>query len=217
MKFTGSESKFLERSRIALNNAESHPEIKAALAEVGVDEEKFAEGWAVYIKAKETWELNNNEKSETRLASLSYSKSYSELEMKFKRHRDLTLILCKRDPDTLIQLGVKGSFPKKYNEFFDMVKLFYTAISNNTLVQTKLRIIKLTPEVASACLDDLEEILSHRAEFDREMGESQAATVSKNAALHELADWMDEFDTLAEIALYDTPQSLEVLGVLVKS
>lgn len=212
-----SESKFLERVRIALTNAESHPEIKAALAEFGVNDAKFTEGWQVYQLAKDAWEFNKKEESETRLVSNSYHTVYGELEMKFKKHRDLTQILCKKDPDTLIQLGVKGRFPSKYNEFFDKIKLFYTSINTNTAIQAKLAILKLTPEIAAACLADLDSLLKLRADFDREMGESQAATVSKNAALHNLSEWMDDFDTLAKIALYDTPQRLEVLGVLVKS
>ncbi|MGZ2369276.1 hypothetical protein ACXR6G_05790 [Ancylomarina sp. YFZ004] len=217
MTFIRSESKFLERVRIALTNAESHPEIKAALAEYGVDDAKFTEGWQVFNLAKASWELNKAEESETRLLSNSYHTVYGELEMKFKRHRDLTQILCKKDPDTLIQLGVKGAFPSKYNEFFDQVKLFYTSLNTNAAIQTKLAILKLTPEIAAACLADLDSLLKLRADFDREMGESQAATVSKNAVLNDLSEWMDDFDTLAKIALYDTPQRLEVLGVLVKS
>lgn len=71
--------------------------------------------------------------------------------------------------------------------------------------------------MAVVCLAELDALLALRADFDREMGESQEATVSKNVALHNLSEWMDEFDTLAKIALYDTPQRLEVLGVLVKS
>lgn len=212
-----SESKFLERSRIALTNAETHPEIKAALATFGVDEAKYAEGWQVYNKAKERWELNQEEESETRLASNAYHHAFGNLEMKFKRHRDLVLILSKKDPDTLIQLGIRGRFPYRYNDFFDKCKLFYSVVKSNTDIQAKMAVIKLTPELATECLAELETLLTLRADFDREMGESQAATVSKNQALHELSEWMDDFDTLAKIALYDTPQQLEVLGILVKS
>ncbi len=217
MVFIRSESKFLERTRTALTNAQTHPQIKAALAEFGIDEAKFTEGWLFYDNGRETWELNQKEESETRVASNTYSKAFNQLEMTFKRHRELTLILCKKDPDTLIYLGVKGNFPLQYNEFFDKVKLFYTTITTNPAVQAKLAIIKLTPEVATEYLAELDNLLAHRAEFDKEMGESQATTVIKNAKLHELSEWMDEFDTIAKIALYDTPQQLEVLGVLVKS
>lgn len=217
MKFSGSESKFLERSRIALSNAELHPDIKVALIPFGVDEAKFAEGWGVYNKAKSIWELNTKEEAETSVASNAYNNVYSELEAKFKRHRDLTRILCTKDPDTQIKLGVTGYFPSKYNEFFDKVKLFYTTLAGDTVIQTKLELIKLTPEIAATCLAELNTLLTLRSEFDKEMGESQAATVSKNVALNELNDWMDDFDILAKLALYDTPQRLEVLGLLVKS
>lgn len=217
MNSSRSESKILERIRIALTNAESHAEIKAVLAEYGIDEPKFTEGWQKYHVAKSTWELNLKEESETRLASNSYHTTYAALEMKFKRHRDLTQILCKKDPDTLIQLGIKGRFPSKYNEFFDKTKLFYSSLSTDTVIQAKLAILKLTPELAISCLAELDILLKLRADFDREMGESQAATVSKNASLHELIDWMDDFDTLAKIAFYDTPQRLEILGIFVKS
>lgn len=217
MKFSGSESKFLERSRIALSNAELHPDIKVALIPFGVDEAKFAEGWGVYNKAKSIWELNTKEEAETSVASNAYNNVYSELEAKFKRHRDLTRILCTKDPDTQIKLGVTGYFPSKYNEFFDKVKLFYTTLAGDAVIQTKLELIKLTPEIAATCLAELNTLLTLRSEFDKEMGESQAATVSKNVALNELSDWMDDFDILAKLALYDTPQRLEVLGLLVKS
>ncbi|WP_372645614.1 hypothetical protein [Ancylomarina sp.] len=217
MTFIRSESKFLERTHTALTNAQTDPQIKAALAEFGIDETKYAEGWGKYDKGKETWELNQKEELETRVASHTYSTTYSILEMTFRRHRELTQILCKKDPDTLIHLGVKGRFPIKYNEFFDKVKLFYTTINTNPAVQAKLALIKLTPELATECLAELDTLLTHRSEFDKEMGESQAATVTKNADLHELSEWMDDFDTLAKIALYDTPQRLEILGVLVKS
>ena len=212
-----SESKFLERSRIALTNAESNPEIKTALATMGFDEAKYAEGWQVYNNAKERWELNKQEQTETRVVANSYHAAYSGLEMKFKRHRDLALILFKKDPDALLQLGVKGRFPTRYNDFFDKCKLFYTVINSNTEMQPRLSLIKLTPELATSCLAELDTLLAHRAEFDREMGESQVSTVSKNAALYELSEWMDEFDILSRIALYDTPQHLEVLGMLVRS
>ncbi|BAX81017.1 hypothetical protein [Labilibaculum antarcticum] len=212
-----SESKFFERVRIALTNAESHSEIRAALIEYGVNETFIAEGWQVFNRAKETWERNKMEVSETRLSSNTYHNAYTELEMKFKRHRDLSLILCKRDPDMQILLGLKGRFPVAYNKFFDNVKLYYTSIITIPEVQTKMGVIKITPEVATSQLTELDHLLTLRADYDKEKGESQDATVSKNAGLHELSEWMDNFDILAEIALYDKPQRLEVLGLLVRS
>lgn len=215
LNLSTSESKFLEGSRITLTNAEANSEIKAMIAELGYDETKIAEGWQFYNNAKSAWELNKKESTETRLASNAYHTKFSDLQLTFKRYRDLSLILCKNDPDILIQLGVQGRFPAKYNEFFDKVGLFYTEARDNANVQGKLVLIKITPEVATNCLAELEELLKLRADFDKEMGESQTTTVSKNQALSDLIEWMDNFEIILKVVLYDQPQYMEILGIKV--
>lgn len=208
-----SESKFFEQARISLTNAQTNTEVKNALAEYNYGDEKINEGWQIFNAAKTAWEMNQSEDTETKMASNAYHNAYGALELKYKRHRDLSRILCKKDPEILILLGLKGKLPTVYNEFFDRVKLFYNQISSNTQVQEKLAAIKITPEVASECLTELEALLELRAKFDMEMGESQAATVSKNTAILELSEWMDDFEGMAKIALYDQPEILEVLGM----
>lgn len=212
-----SESKFLERSRIALTNAETHTEIKPLLASFGMDAPKIAAGWVVYNNAKNSWESNQKEDAETNLASNVYKVAYDELQSLFKRHRDQCLIFFKKRPDFLIKLGVKGSFPVKYNEFFDKSKEFYTAIQKNTDIQEQLLLCKITPEIVTDCLSKHQSLLALRAIYDKESGESQVSTQSKNADLLNLKVWMEDFDIIAKIALYDNPQLLEVLGILVRS
>lgn len=211
------EAKFLERARVALTNAESHEQIKPLLASFGVDDTKIAEGWAVYEKAKTSWENNQKESTDTGLARNKYFNAYGELESLFKRHRDQSLIFFKKLPDFLILLGVKGRFPKNYTDFFDKTKQFYTAVQAHPEIQEKLTLCKITPEVVSDCMVKHQELLTIRAEYEKENGESQASTKSKNADLIDLKEWMDDFDTLSKIALFDNPQLLEVLGIFVRS
>jgi len=63
-------------------------------------------------------------------------------------------------------------------------------------------------------IDDLNDA---RAEYLREIGESQDATKAKNAAFSTIDDWMSEFYAIAEIGLEDNPQLLEALGKTVRS
>ncbi|MBN2669912.1 MAG: hypothetical protein JXR60_11890 [Bacteroidales bacterium] len=207
----------MERSRIALTNASEHAEINPTLTSFGMDATKLAEGVEVYNNAKLVWELNQKEDSETEIASNSYKASFNELKSIFKRHRDYVLIFFKKQPDVLSSLGVKGRFPAKYNQFFDKVKQFYGTIQSNVLLQTELDKIKITSVIVADCLAKLNTLLTERAKYDKELGESQDATKSKDAALMELKEWMDDFDAIAKIALYDQPQLLEVLGIFVRS
>jgi hypothetical protein len=211
------ESKFLERSRVALTNAQSDTTIKPLLAEYGMDDEKIAEGWGIYNTTKTTWEQNKKETAETKIASNTYREEYDQMRILFKEHRDKTLIFFKKQPAILIRLGVEGRFPDNYRDFFDKTKLFYQTILENEEVQQKTSLIKITPEVATEALAKHESLLARRAEYDKEFGESQEATKSKNAALIELKEWMDDFDSIAKVALYNQPQLLEVLGIFVRS
>jgi hypothetical protein len=211
------ESKFLERSRTALSNAQSHTEIAPALSSFGMAEEQLSVGSQIYNNAQAEWEANKKEDSESKVAKNSYKAVYNDLEALFKRHRDWVLIFFKKHPDILVKLGVKGRFPNSYNTFFDKVKLFYSTIQSDSAIQSELSKIKITPELATECLSKLDTLYDERANYVKELGESQASTKSKNAALLELKDWMDDFDATAKVALYDKPQLLEVLGIFVRS
>ena len=211
------ESKFLEQSRTALTNAKSEPAIKAALNEYTMTDEKLAAGEALYNKAYSIWQANTRENAETREAATDYKQQYAELQALFSMHRDKVKILFERDPDVLIKLGVKGRFPVKYNEFFDKVRLFYSTLKIDTDLMAKLVILKITDADVDNALNLLDELLAKRSEYDREMAESQVSTQTKNEALLNLKEWMDEFYTIAKIAFYDQPQKLEALGGFVRN
>ena len=212
-----SESKFFELVRIKLTNAETHNEIKDALASYGMDSTKIAEGKQVLNTSKDLWEQNKGVDAEIKIASNTYKKSYAELSTEFKRHREHTIIFFKKQPEILVRLGVKGFYPKKYNELFDKIKEFYGGIKNNPDIQNEMNKIKITSNVVDDCLNKLDHLLADRANYDKEFGEAQNATQTKNLAILHLKEWVDDFDAIAKIALYDKPQLLETLGIFVRN
>jgi len=211
------ESKFLEQSRTALTNAKSEPAIRMALNEYTMTDEKLAVGEELYNKAYSIWQANTQENAETREAANDYRSQYEQLQEIFSVHRDKVKILFERDPDVLIKLGVKGRFPTKYNEFFDKVRLYYSSLKQDADLMAKVNILKITEADVDNALTLLDELLAKRSVYDREMAESQVSTQTKNEALLNLKDWMDEFYTIAKIAFYDQPQLLEALGGFVRS
>lgn len=211
------EEKFFERTRIALINAVQQEAIKLALANFEYNAAKIAEGQKLYDSSKATWDLNIKEDAETENASAHYKSKYEAVEALFIRHRHQAQLFFKKDPDTLVKLGVKGRFPKTYREFFTKVQQFYTGIKADAQIQKEFNRIKIDAKVVVACIASIDELLKLRAEFDKEDGESQEATKQKNAAMIEMKEWMDDFDSIAQIALYDEPQLLESLGIFVRS
>lgn len=211
------ESKFLERARIALTNATSDAVTRTALANYGMDEIKLAEGKQVYENTKAIWEQNKKEEAESKIASSSYKTNYDKMRSIFKRHRDLTLIFFKKNPEILLRLGIKGRFPAKYTELFDAIHLFYSTIKTNQNIQQQMDRIKLTENIVDDCIAQYQNLLADRASYEKELSESQDITKSKDAALLALKEWMEDFDAVAKVALYDKPQLLEAFGIFVRS
>jgi hypothetical protein len=57
-----------------------------------MDKAETAEGWGKYNKAKKSWEYNQKENAEAKIASNNYNKENDEFESIFKTHYDKTLI-----------------------------------------------------------------------------------------------------------------------------
>ena len=141
---------------------------------------------------------------------------YEDFVKEFKIHRDKTARFLKKDPEVLIKLGIKGRFPSSYTQVFDKIKQYYVALKSDTALQEKLSRIKIAPEIVSKQLTKYDTLLAERANYVKELGESQDATKSKKAAITELREWKDDFDSLAFVALYDKLQLLEVQGIFVR-
>ena len=68
-----------------------------------------------------------------------------------------------------------------------------------------------------AGLAAITEMENLRAEYLKEVGESQEATKAKDEAFAKVNDWMSEFFAVAKIAMEDKPQLLGSLVILVRS
>ena len=166
-----SEVKFMERSRVALTNAESHAEIKSRLEEYNFGSNNIAQGWKIYNTAETKRAAKTKEDIETSLAGNSYRQTYDELQSLFKVHRDKVLIYFKKNPEILVRLGVKGRFPTRYLDFFNKSKHFYQTIVDSPDIQESVSILKITPEVVTKCLSMHTQLLAERVNYDKELGE----------------------------------------------
>ena len=212
-----SEAAIMEQYRVALENAQTQPEIAVIMAELGYTADKIAEGKALLAQTRSAYDLNKTETDETKASSAAFSNARKQLEDIFVQHRKKAQVVFRNDPVTASRLSITGERPKTSIKMLEAARKFYAEATSDTDIQSKLARLAITPEALTAANALVANVEKARAEYLREVGESQDATKTKDSAFAAIDDWMGEFYAVAKIGLQDKPQLLEVLGKVVKS
>jgi len=212
-----SEAQALELYRVALENAESQPQIAATMAEFNYTAETIAEGKNLLAQTRQAYNANKTEDDETSAAYNDFNSKRTLLADTYALDRKKAKIIFRNDPLTLEKLGINGSIPQAYVKWLETTRKFYSVAIADTEIQAKLVRLKVTVEELSAANTLITDTDAARVIYLREKGESQDATQTKDAAFAAIDDWMSEFYAVARIALEDNPQLLETLGLLVRN
>lgn len=216
-KRTFSEAETLEQYRVALENVTTQTEIATIMAEFGYDETTLTEGKNLLAKTREAFDFNKKEDDETSEAYNDFATQKENLAKTYSLHRKKAKVIFRKDPTTQSKLALTGSLPTAYIKWLEVVKKFYTVVTNDTDLQTKLLRLKITTEEINNTTQQITNLELARATYLQEKGESQDATKAKDKAFSEIDDWMSEFYAVAKIALEDNPQLLESIGKFVRS
>ena len=216
-KSKNSEAAILEQFRVALENVTNQPEIAANMAEYGYHFEIINEGKMLLEATRAAYNANKTEDDETSAAYKNFSDKKNQLEEMYSLHRKKAKVVFRNDPLVLDKLAVSGVLPKAYVKWLEAIRKFYSDAIANPDIQfrlERLRVSRPDLDTANVMINELE---TARAVYLRELGESQEATRTKDAAFAKIDDWMGEFYAVAKIALEEKPQLLEALGKSVKS
>ena len=212
-----SEAETLEQYRVALENAEAQPEIASVMSELGYDNAIIAEGKTLLEETRQKYDANKTEDDETSAAYADFSNLKSQLEDIFILHRKKAKVVFRNDSLSADILAISGSMPRTYMRWLETVKKFYSVVSTDTGIQSKLSRLKVSAEDVVDAGTRIVALEAARTVYLKEKGESQNATKVKDAAFDKMDDWMSEFYAVARIGLEDNPQLLESLGKLVRS
>ncbi len=205
-----SEVAVLEQYQIAIQNVKNQPIISQEMAELGYDASKIKQGQMLLEETREAYDFNKQENNETVQASAIFKREKEELEVLYKKHRKKAKVVLRKTPEVLKKLGINGSIPAAYINKIETIRTFYKDMDADIL--QKLAVLKIDQEDITAGNLQLQKVETARAEYLKEVGESQDATKQKDTAFAKMDDWMRDFYAVADIALEDQPQLMEALG-----
>ena len=207
----------MARIGLAINGTLDNPTILALVTPFGYSEERIRkEGLEPYNK--------------TQVEILNFQKEYGEQytayeEMSVLRDKNYAIYmpmlkLCrvglKNKAGALHSLRATGTRHRSITGFIDDARMLY----NNLMSQPEFMAIMNNFGITNAAISEakvqLEALEKAHIKYFKEKGEAQDQTVKRDKMYDELYDWYSDFRAVLRIALNDSEQMLEKLGIVVK-
>lgn len=205
------EAELLETFRISLENVRNQSEITGIMAEFGYPSEIINEGESLFNNARKAYDHNKQEGDETSKSYLDFLNVKHKLAKRYSNDRTIAKVVFRNDPAIKMQLALNGEIPTAYLNWLEFVRKLYQELSQNTELQAKVAPLKLTQEKIVEATNLISLVESSRADYIRELGESQQSKVQKDHAFAQLETWMREFYAVAKIALEDNEGLLKAI------
>ncbi len=207
----------LFKAGIMINNSLGDEQVKNAVAGFGYPEEKLNEGATLLSESASLVEVQKKEGAEVSAAQKELENVRKQGHTVYMDMLGIARIVFKRDVQATATLELNGRRATTISGWLKQVLGFYHALLANESWKTGMAVYGQTEEKLTAAME-LAENVSAKAELvKKEMGDAQNATQERDLKFEELIDWLTDYEAIARIALADSPQLLEKLGIVVKS
>lgn len=203
----------LESARLALTNALAEGELAAALSRFGYDESRLQQGQSLYESALALPQSQQQKQYRRRAASAAYQQAEAAAVRAYMRSVKLCRTLYRDDPLTYRALGLGGIRSRIFAQRVAQMRLFYTTALGAPQILATLAEYGVGESQLQAELALVAGMESARSQREVENGAAQNATQSRRQALSALERWMGDFAAIARLALEESPQRLEMLGL----
>ncbi|MBN2521054.1 MAG: hypothetical protein JXB17_11145 [Bacteroidales bacterium] len=218
MHFTKlSKSQYLFQVQVLFANSISDKEIRDAVCNFGYNEQRIAEGKRLYdelgaietehlVKTGEKVGLYNRKKEKHKELSRSY--------MKYLKIARIAFVSNIEAREALLLDGVRE---RTYKKWVFQVSVFCNNLLDNSEYWPDLEQYGVTKDHIVKLKKDLLELMDLSDKGAKVTGLVKMLTQKKKKQTQKVQDWVSDYIKIARIALEDTPQSLEKLGIVVKN
>lgn len=206
-------SEQLQWAQTLIYNAQTHPSIQEKLAELGFNPDNVTVGQTLLTDTQAREQEQRSQYEKKLAATDTLSLHLESLKAEFKEHFTLAKLAF---PERSVRksLGLDQERANRRAEWVKQVVDFYQELVKNPKPMAKYGVNKAKLAQGLAAAQSAQVLL---IEQQQAKGEAQRATQHKQQALQNLKRWCRDFQTIAEVALQDDPQLMEILGKTVPS
>ena len=204
------------QASLRINNSLGDDAVKNAVALVGYSERKLNEGATLSNEAATLYEVQLKEYGDVDDAQDKLKLSRKAVNKMYKVTLRIARIAFRNNVQAETTLELNGKRARTFSGWLKQSLNFYHAILANNDWVTAMAGYGQTEDVLNNALMDIKAVSIAAENVKKEMGDAQNATEMRDMKFEELINWLTDYDVLAKIALADSPQLLEKIGIVVK-
>ena len=144
------------------------------------------------------------------------NKEREEADSLYIKYITLAKIAFAHDSAAFVALHLTARTTPSLNGWLSQTKNFYTLLLQNQKWTDSLQAFNVSRQDLEAGLKEVLDVETAASVILKEKGEAQDAVDKRDAKLDELNRWINDFESVARLALAASPQQLEKLGIVVK-
>lgn len=144
------------------------------------------------------------------------NKEREEADSLYIKYFTLAKIAFAHDSAAFVALHLNARTTPSLNGWLSQTKNFYTLLLQNQKWTDSLQAFNVSRQDLEAGLKEVLDVETAASVILKEKGEAQDAVDKRDAKLDELNRWINDFESVARLALAASPQQLEKLGIVVK-
>ena len=209
----------LESSRIAFENAKNRQDIKDKLATFNYDDRRLDDGLAIWTQTNEKYHAQRLLYGESMELTKQFNEKFEAEKTRYMDYRKLSkrAFVGKSDAGIPEIIRVNQQVKKTIQGFLIQARDFYRNVLKRPDIMEKVSIFGLNDVKMQEGLAGLEELERLNVRQKEKQGGAERATRVRDDAFKELNACYYDFVEACKIALRDSPQLREVLGILERS
>ena len=201
----------------AIHSVLANDEIMRLLSRYGYGRERITEGCDKADRVNKMIAEQIKEYGDQYSVSETIAQTFDAAYARYVVSIKLSRIAFKGDSGTLFSLRASGERNRAYSGWLRDAHLFYGYLMQNNDALQRIAMYGKTEERVREEWKQVEELERIYLNFLMEMGDDQQSVKDLDQAIDELTNWYSDFRAIARIALYERPELLESLGIVLKS
>lgn len=206
-------SRLFEEAERYIKNGTEQADIQKKLGVHGFNQKKFLEGDGLLTECKRWHSQKNTLYGDKQEISRQVKAQEEETRQTFMDHVATVRYVFRNEPATLARFNV-GRVSRSVRVWALQATYFYSKAEEFT---DMLATQGLSSEMLAQSVASVQAVFDARNQRMMRKGEAEEATRMRDASVKALKKWMNDFRYIARIALKDSPQLMEALGIVVKA